>query len=170
MAIIVAGVAGAALFMSDDSGEIIDTTSFPSSPAITQPSPAATATAAGAIASTPDPLLPELLQVPALIRDRVRQQYLRGEITAEQVRQLVEQRSAAARAGVIKEIEPDKIEVQTYDGEDYHWQITTETAIRRLNQPATAADLKVGETVLILSRDGGVTAFSIESYGVLATP
>lgn len=160
-------VAGVLLSDDDDAGEqasVVVTVTATSQPAVTpSPAPPALATLA------PNQVPPEINSLPAAIRDRVRDQFLRGEITREQIVQLVEQRSAAARAGIISAVEADKIEVRTYQGEDFTWEITADTAIRRINQPATASELQVGETVLILSRDGGKTAFSIESYGTLAT-
>lgn len=166
-------VAAAVIFGSDDgpgaeNASAVATATIAASPT----TPAATATSTAAVAPTlqPGELPPELNQLPAAVRERVRQQYLAGQITREQIAAMVEARSAAARFGIITEIEPDKIEIQTWEGEDFSWEITEDTAIKAINRPGTTDDLSVGDSVFILSRDGGKTAFSIDNYGVLATP
>jgi hypothetical protein len=45
--------------------------------------------------------------------------------------------------------------------------MTSKTSIMRGAQPLASKELKVGETIFILSMDGGVTAFSVMNFGVL---
>lgn len=165
LVIAIAVVTGVLIATGDDEGEPGQASSA-ATPAL---SPAATRTPA-ATATPTTGLPPEIDSLPAAIRERVRQQYLRGEITREQIQQLVQARSAAARSGIVTKIQPDRIEVRGYDGVDFSTRITPDTAIKYINRPGTVSDLKVGETVFILSRDAGETAFSIESYGTLASP
>lgn len=168
-------VAAAVIFRTDDDAAADNATASATSTSVaaaapTVTAPAATSTPATAPTLQPGELPPELNQLPAPMRERVRQQYLAGQITHEQIIAMVEARSSAARFGIITEIEPDKIEIRTWEDEDYSWEITEDTAIKAINRPGTTDDLNVGDSVFILSRDGGKTAFSIDNYGVLATP
>jgi hypothetical protein len=77
--------------------------------------------------------------------------------------------SNAAIFGTITSVNKDRITIKTVTGSSFTTEITNKTEITSGIKKLKANDLKKGDSVFILSMDGGDTAFSISSFGALAT-
>jgi hypothetical protein len=109
--------------------------------------------------------IPGLQGLPEALRDQIENS---AAMTKQQIEELVRQRSNAVKVGIITRLRGNELTMKTMDGETYTTRITSKTAIRLGAKVLKRDDLDVGDTVFIVSMDGGDTAFSINSYGALA--
>jgi hypothetical protein len=175
-AVVVAGVAifgGMALADIDGNAKRSNSTASGSGPTATPTAEAAsTSTPAPAPTSAPATQTPATAQtIPGLqnLPPNIRQQIENGvAITQEQINALVRQRSNAVAVGVITRLRGNELTLREADGDSYTTTITGKTSIRLGAQALKRNDLEVGDTVFVVSMDGGDTAFSISSFGALA--
>jgi hypothetical protein len=173
-AVVVAGVAifgGMALADIDGNAKRSNNTAS-SSDATATPTPRAATTSTPAPTSVPATPTPATAQtIPGLqnLPPNIRRQIENGvAITQEQINALVRQRSNAVAVGVITRLRGNELTLREADGDSYTTTITAKTSIRLGAQVLKRNDLEVGDTVFVLSMDGGDTAFSINSFGALA--
>jgi hypothetical protein len=132
--------------------------------------PATTATVAPT--SVPATATPATAQtIPGLqnLPPALRQQIENSAMTREQIEELVRQRTNAVKVGIITALHGNELTLKTAEGSTFTTTITGKTAIRLGAKELKRGDLDVGDTVFVVSMDGGDTAFSINSYGALAT-
>jgi hypothetical protein len=111
--------------------------------------------------------------LPPQVRERLLQQLERGEITAQQLQQILRlyrNRSENVRVGTVTGASTTQLELKLLSGEDVTMALTGATELRRGRDIIKPADLKDGELVLVLSTDGGETAFSVNGFGVVELP
>ncbi|MPZ50414.1 MAG: PDZ domain-containing protein [Dehalococcoidia bacterium] len=108
--------------------------------------------------------------LPPQVRERLQQQIQRGEITQAQLQQILRlyrARSENVRVGTVVEIESSALKIKLLTGEDVSLALNAQTQLRRGSDVIRASDLKAGELVMVLSQDGGMTAFSVNTFGIV---
>jgi hypothetical protein len=129
------------------------TTATPVPPATATPAPTRAPTRAPATAT------------PATARNQPN----RGQSPRGRLDQLGRDISNAATFGVITDVSRDRITVKTVGGGSFSTAITSKTEIWSGAKKLKTTSLREGDSVFIVSMDGGATAFSINSFGELAT-
>ncbi len=122
-----------------------------------------------AVPATPTP--PTAQGFPGLpnLPPNLRQQIENGaSMTQEQIEALISRRTSAIRIGEVTRVRGNELTFKTIQGDTYTTRITDDTAIRLGAKVLKPSDIKVGDTVFVISMDGGETAFSISSFGALA--
>lgn len=122
-----------------------------------------------AVPATPTPstarAFPGLPNLPANIREQIEDA---ASMTQEQIETLVSRSTGAIRIGEVVRVRSNELTLKTIQGDTFTTEITDDTAIRLGAKVLKPSDLKKGDTVLVISVDGGETAFSISNFGALA--
>jgi hypothetical protein len=107
--------------------------------------------------------------LPPSVRGRILQQLEENTITEQELQRvlrLYRNRSENVRIGGVQEATPTELTLQTATGEEVRVAVTAQTELRRGSDVIRVADLRENELVMVLSMDGGVTAFSVHAFGV----
>jgi membrane-associated protease RseP (regulator of RpoE activity) len=113
--------------------------------------------------------LQNLPNLPPDLRERLQEQLNQGLLSPDQLSQLLRPYLSgrnAATIGQVKQATPTSLVVRTTDGREVGFVVNDETEIRRAAATIRPADLRPDELVLVLSMDGGRTAFSVNAFGV----
>jgi membrane-associated protease RseP (regulator of RpoE activity) len=112
-------------------------------------------------------LLPGTQGLPEQLQMLLQRQLDQGTVTPEQLQQLLRlAQPENVRFGTVIQAEAETIKIKPEGStEESRVTITPQTRIRRGTQTIKATDLKDGETVLVLSMDGGQTAIAVFATG-----
>jgi membrane-associated protease RseP (regulator of RpoE activity) len=111
--------------------------------------------------------------LPPQVRERLLQQLERGEINQQQLQQILRlyrSRTENVRVGTVADATATELKLKLVSGEDITMALNGQTQLRRGRDVIRPADLRDGELVMVLSMDGGETAFSVNGFGVLDLP
>jgi hypothetical protein len=165
---VAAGVLAAA-GVFDDSDSSDETTSAGLASAKPTVTPSATAVA-DAPDGVPQELWVRLQALPEKLRSDLLSRLRAGSIALNQIETVIQQyadRNQSVRVGTVVDTTGSTLSLEVYTtGEQAEVALNDETVLRRGNDDIEAADLRPNELVLVLSRDGGETAFAVEAFGV----
>jgi hypothetical protein len=168
-------VGGATLALAAVSGTLAATLISDDSEPVTSTAVAARPTA------TPSSAPPNLDELPADLRQRVaalperlRDQVLRrveegglAIAAVEEILRSYEARNTSVRAGTVVEASDTLLRLEVLStGERVQLAIDDKTVLHRGVEDIAGSDLKRDEIVLVLSMDGGQTAFSVTAFGI----
>jgi membrane-associated protease RseP (regulator of RpoE activity) len=109
--------------------------------------------------------------LPPALRQYLQQAIDDGSLPPDQLQQLLrlyQARGENVRAGTVTVATADSLTITpSVGGDEVTTALTPATSVRRRGSPITAGDIQPGETVVILSRDGGATAFSVLDAGIV---
>lgn len=117
--------------------------------------------------------IPGLDRLPGPLRDGLRRALEQGNLSPSDLAELqrfLPPAGSGMRFGAVKEVTSTYIVITPLEaGEDLHYAIDSRTELRRGITPIAPADLRIGESVLIISVDG-TTAVGIISLGMQQLP
>lgn len=154
------------------SGSPIAVASQPPTPQVT---PEATPVATSSPEPTATPALPGDLParvnaLPDKLRDQALQAYMSGRFSLEQLEQVVtdyENRNPNLRVGSVVSVTDNVLRFEVFTtGEQVEVTTVEGTLIMREGQALALQDLQPTELVMVVSADGGITAQTIEAFGV----
>jgi hypothetical protein len=159
-----------AMALLDDDDETDEERQSPITAAST-PTPAPTATvAAGHHEGIPDDVWARLQDLPDKLRDEVVRQFDTQWIDLARVETIIdeyENRNQGVRVGTVLEATDSMLRLEVYTtGERAEVALNDETVLKRGHDDITPAELEPDELVMVVSRDGGATAFSVTAFGV----
>jgi hypothetical protein len=139
--------------------------------AASTPTPAPTATvAASRHEGIPDDVWARLQDLPDRLRDEVVRQFDTQWIDLARVEAIIDEyqnRNQGVRVGTVLEATDSMLQLEVYTtGERAEVALNDETVLKRGHDDITPAELEPDELVMVVSRDGGATAFSITAFGV----
>jgi membrane-associated protease RseP (regulator of RpoE activity) len=109
--------------------------------------------------------------LPPALREQLQRQIDNGTLQPEQLQQILrlyQARGENLRVGTVRQATEASVTLQPYvGGPEVTVTVTPQTSIRRGSATIRATDLRINETIMVLSMDGGVTAFQVIAYGVL---
>ncbi|MGE0058277.1 MAG: hypothetical protein AB7T32_09875 [Dehalococcoidia bacterium] len=147
---------------ASSAGPTATSTSTPGRQTTSTPAPTA-------VPATPTPSTAQGFPGLPTLPPNIRQQIENGaSMTQEQIEALISRRTSAIRIGEVTRVRGNELTFETIQGDSYTTRITKDTAIRLGAKVLKPSDIKVGDTVFVISIDGGETAFSISSFGALA--
>jgi hypothetical protein len=118
----------------------------------------------------PDNVWVSLEALPDKLRDQVISQFEAGNLGVPEIERVIEDyddRNQGVRVGTVIEATDSMLQLEVYTtGERAEVAIDDDTVLKRGHDDITAADLEPDELVMVISRDGGVTAFSVTAFGV----
>jgi hypothetical protein len=118
----------------------------------------------------PDDVWADLQDLPQKLRDDLIARYEAKQIAVPDIETVIEQyanRNQGVRVGTVLEATDTMLRLEVYTtGEQAEVAINDETVLKRGHDDITPADLKPDELVMVLSRDGGATAFAVTAFGV----
>ncbi|HWC29588.1 MAG TPA: hypothetical protein VG845_05840 [Dehalococcoidia bacterium] len=167
LALAVVSATLAATLVADDDDEGTPASAVVTAPTPTTRPPAETSTAL-------DELSPSLRQrveaLPERLREQIRRAIEEGRLALSAVEDLLRQyenRNPAVRVGQVIEADDAHVTLEVYTtGERVTVAIDDDTVLRRALDDIEGSELKRDELVLVLSMDGGATAFSVTAFGV----
>jgi hypothetical protein len=167
--VIVTGALAATLILDDDDGapdRPSPNTAAESTP--TQaPSPTVEAQQPDEI---PDEVWARLEALPEKLRNDLLQRFESGAMGVPEIVTVIEEyenRNQGVRVGTVLEATDSMLSLEVYStGERAEVLINEETVLKRGHDDITPADLQPDELVMVISRDGGETAFSVTAFGV----
>lgn len=173
--LVVSGTLAAVLLSDGEADEVAESPQVVASTATSTPEAAATAppteTPAAAIL-VPERLRARFEALPDRLRSQAMQQLEDGLIIPEQLEEIIaayENRNNGVRVGSVLDTEAGSLRIEVYTtGERVSIAVNNETVIRRAQQDVPLASLQEDELVMVISMDEGVTAFSIDAFGVEA--
>jgi hypothetical protein len=112
-------------------------------------------------------VLPGTQGLPEQLQMLLQRQLDQGSVTPEQLQLLLRPgQQENVRFGTIIQAETEMIKIKPAGAsEEWRVTITPKTQVRRGTQQIKSTDLKDGETVLVLSMDGGNTAIAVFAVG-----
>ncbi len=171
--LIVTGALAATLVLDDDDSDERAATNTAAVSTPTQaPSPTSTtsATESDAPDGISDELRARLQDLPQKLQDDLISRFEAGTLgvaTIETVIEEYENRNQGVRVGTVVEATDSMLRLEVYTtGERAEVVLNDETVLRRGRDDITGADLEPDELVMVISRDGGVTAFAVTAFGV----
>ncbi|HEY4684860.1 MAG TPA: PDZ domain-containing protein [Dehalococcoidia bacterium] len=110
---------------------------------------------------------PALQGLPPRLRELLQRQLEGGQVRPEELLPLLERVSSdSVRVGRVVEASETSVTVQPIDGGlPVTMALTEKTTLQRAVGAIKAADLQKDEVVLLLSMDGGATAFAVLAFG-----
>jgi len=167
--VIAAGALAATLvFESDDSTD--ETTSAglaASTPPALFPTAVATTEPPDGI---PDELWLKIEALPDKLRSDLVDRFDTGAMAIPEIETVIEQyenRDQGVRVGTVIDSTDSMLRLEVYTtGERAEVALNNETVLRRGHDDIKGTDLAPDELVLVISRDGGETAFSVDAFGV----
>jgi hypothetical protein len=118
----------------------------------------------------PDDVWARLETLPDKLRDDLVQRFESGWLTVPDIENVIaefENRNQSVRVGTLLEATDEMLRLEVYTtGEQAEVSLDGETVLRRGHDDIRASDLEPDELVLVISRDGGETAFSVTAFGV----
>jgi hypothetical protein len=118
----------------------------------------------------PDDIWAEIQELPDKLRDSLLVQFDRGDLDVAGIEQVIkdyESRNQSVRVGTVLEATDSMLRLEVYTtGERAEVVIDDETVLKRGNEDITPSELEPDELVMVLSRDGGETAFAVTAFGV----
>jgi hypothetical protein len=133
------------------------------------PSPTATV-ATDRPAEIPQDVWDKLLALPQKLRDDLLSRFEAGGIGVSDIETVIneyENRDQGVRVGTVLEATDSMLQLEVYTtGERASVVINDKTVLKRGHDDITPADLQPDELVMVVSMDGGVTAFSVTAFGV----
>ena len=171
--LIVTGELAATLVLDDDDSDERAATNTAAVSTPTQaPSPTSTtsATESDAPDGISDELRARLQDLPQKLQDDLISRFEAGTLgvaTIETVIEEYENRNQGVRVGTVVEATDSMLRLEVYTtGERAEVVLNDETVLRRGRDDITGADLEPDKLVMVISRDGGVTAFAVTAFGV----
>ncbi len=113
-------------------------------------------------------LPPAANNLPQVLKDRLQQMLDDGTLTQDQLQELLANglRNQGLRVGQVKQVSDTSLTLTPLaGGADVTVALTDKTEYRRGNQTIGLSDLANGETVIVISLDGGQTASAVMSLG-----
>ncbi len=171
--LIVTGALAATLVLDDDDSDERAATNTAAVSTPTQ-APLPTSTTSATESDAPDGISDELrarLQdLPQKLQDDLISRFEAGTLgvaTIETVIEEYENRNQGVRVGTVVEATDSMLRLEVYTtGERAEVVLNAETVLRRGRDEITGADLEPDKLVMVISRDGGVTAFAVTAFGV----
>lgn len=169
------GIVSGALAMTlwDSGGDARDDRTSSNTAELSTPTPETTpapTSAAAQPAEFPEDVWARLQALPEKLRDDLLLRFEAGGIGVSEIATVIEEyenRNQGVRVGTVLEATDTMLRLEVYTtGERAEVIINDETVLRRGHDDITAADLERDELVMVLSRDGGVTAFAVTAFGV----
>ncbi|HEU0072650.1 MAG TPA: hypothetical protein VFS30_01440 [Dehalococcoidia bacterium] len=164
LTIVTAALAATLVFDGDD--DTPDRAS-PNTGALSTPSPTVEAEQPDGI---PDEVWANLEALPDKLRDDLLARFEAGGLGVPEIETVIEEyegRNQGVRVGTVLDATDSVLRLEVYTtGERAEVALNDETVLRRGHDDITAADLEPDELVMVISRDGGVTAFSVTAFGV----
>jgi hypothetical protein len=160
----------AAVVLSD--GDSSDTPTLTLANASPTPEAAVSPESTGtAISSLVPPQLRERFDaLPEKLREQARAQLESGQLKPDQLVQLIESyenRNSGVRVGTVLDATGASVRIEVYaTGERVQVLVDSKTVVRRADKDIDADDLQKEELVMVLSMDGGTTAFAIQAFGL----
>jgi hypothetical protein len=118
----------------------------------------------------PDDVWGRLEALPDKLRSDLLQRFESGFMGVPEIEAVIEQyedRNQGVRVGTVLEATNSMLRLEVYTtGERAEVVLSEETVVRRGRDDISGADLEPDELVLVISRDGGDTAFSVTAFGV----
>jgi hypothetical protein len=169
VSLVVAAGALAAAGVFDDSDSSKETTSAGLASAKSTVTPSATAVAE-APDGVPQELWVRLQALPEKLRSEIVRRFQAGSMALNQIETTIEDyanRNQSVRVGTVIDATDSMLSLEVYTtGEKAEVALNDETVLRRAGNDIKATDLEPDELVLVISRDGGETAFAVEAFGV----
>jgi len=118
----------------------------------------------------PDDVWARLEALPDKLRSDLLQRFESGAMGVLEIETVIEQyegRDQGVRVGTVLEATDSMLRLEVYTtGERAEVLLDGETVLRRGHDDIKGTDLEPDELVLVISRDGGLTAFSVTAFGV----
>jgi hypothetical protein len=118
----------------------------------------------------PDETWIKLDALPDKLRNDLLERYEAGSMQAGDIAVVIddyENRNQGVRVGTVLEATDSMLRLEVYStGERAEVLLDGETVLRRGHDDIAPGDLQPDELVLVVSRDGGQTAFSVTAFGV----
>lgn len=118
----------------------------------------------------PDDVWASLEALPDKLREDLLERFEAGGLGVAEIETVIEEyegRNQGVRVGTVLEATDSMLRLEVYTtGERAEVALNDETVLKRGHDDITAADLEPDELVMVISRDGGVTAFSVTAFGV----
>jgi hypothetical protein len=118
----------------------------------------------------PDEVWIDLEALPDKLRDDLIARFEAGGLSPSQIETVIEEyegRNQGVRVGTVLEATDSMLRLEVYTtGERAEVTLNGDTVLKRGHDDITASDLEPDELVMVISRDGGVTAFSVTAFGV----
>ncbi len=167
LAIVTVALAATLVSDDDDSTDQSPTTAAAVSTPTQAPSATAEPDAPGGI---PDGVWTKLQDLPQKLRDDLIARFETGGLGVSAIETVIaeyENRNQGVRVGTVLEATDSMLRLEVHaTGERAEVVISDETVLRRGRDDITGADLELDELVMVISMDGGVTAFSVTAFGV----
>jgi hypothetical protein len=168
LAVAAGALAATMVFDNGDSND--ETTSAGLATSKPTPSRTPTAVAGDAPDGVPQELWARLQALPDKLRGDLVRRLQAGSIALNQIETAIEDyanRNQAVRVGTVIDATDSMLSLEVYTtGEKAEVALNSDTVLRRGNSDIKATDLEPDELVLVISRDGGETAFAVEAFGV----
>jgi hypothetical protein len=117
-----------------------------------------------------DDLWLQIQALPGKLRDDLLTRFKTGAMAVSEIEDVISQyenRNQSVRVGTVIESTDSMLRLEVYTtGEHAEVAINDETVLRRGHDDIKPTDLAPDELVMVLSRDGGDTAFAITAFGV----
>ena len=124
------------------------------------------------VAAVPFELQKRLDALPEKLRNETLFAYSTGRLSLEQLEQIAtdfENRNPSVRVGSVVGVEDALLRFEVFTtGEEVEVATGEQTLIRRGDEDIALEDLMADELVMVVSTDEGVTALTIEAFGVAA--
>jgi hypothetical protein len=118
----------------------------------------------------PDAVWVSLQALPDKLRDDLIARFKAGGIAVSDIETVIdeyENRNQGVRVGTVLDATDSLLRLEVYTtGERAEVALNDETVLKRGHDDITAADLEPDELVMVISRDGGETAFSVTAFGI----
>ena len=121
-------------------------------------------------ADIPGAVWARLEALPEKLREDLLTRFESGFMSVPEIENIIaefENRDQSVRVGTVLEATDDMLRIEVYStGERAEVTLDEETVLRRGHDDVDASELEPDELVLVISRDGGETAFSVTAFGL----
>jgi hypothetical protein len=167
--LVISGALAAVVLSDGDSGDTSPLTLSNSSPT-PEPRVAPASTGTAILSLVPPELRGRFEALPEKLREQARAQLESGQLKPDQLVQLIESyenRNSGVRVGTVLDATEASLRIEVYaTGERVQVLVDSKTVVRRAVKDFDADDLQHDELVMVLSMDGGTTAFAIQAFGL----